>query len=215
MKSMPVDESQIEHLDLACSMTPIEFEKYCGEILQRYAEAEHLTDFTITHDVELVGYDGTYQIDLFARCTILGTEIKIICECKRYRNRVSREKVAALHDKVRSLGAHKGILLSTNSFQSGAIQYAKKHGIALIRVYDNRIDFYSHSNGTDIYNENDPFIQGERRMPPYKAVNCTAQSSDARHVYPTKAIIRSCYQEMFRLMKEQYGIESPSLDEIN
>ena len=35
MKSMPVDEKQIEYLDLVCSMTPTEFEKYCGEILWR------------------------------------------------------------------------------------------------------------------------------------------------------------------------------------
>ena len=215
MKSMPVDEEQVEYLDLVCSMTPTEFEKYCGEILRGYAEAEQLKDFTITHNTDLTSHDGTYQIDLYATFTAMGSKFKVTCECKRYKNKVKREKVVALHDKIRSLGAQKGILLSTNGFQSGAIQYAKEHGIALIRVYDNRAEFYSHSNGTDIYDENDPFIRGEKLMPPYKAVNCTAQSSDARRVYPTKAILRSCYEEMFRLMKEQYGIESPSLEEIN
>ena len=214
VKSMLVDEGQIERLNLVCSMSPTEFEKYCKEILEGYAEAEQLKDFTITHDVKLICHDGAYQIDLYATCTVLGTEIKVICECKRYKNRVSREKVSALHDKIRSLGAHKGILLSTNGFQSGAIQYAKEHGIALIRVYDNQAEFYSHSNGTNVYNESDPFLWGERLMPPYKAVNCTAQSLYARHIYPSRTMLRSIYKEMYHLMKEQYGIESPPAEEI-
>lgn len=35
---------------------------------------------------------------------------------------------------VQSLGAQKGILISTSNFQSGAIEYAKTHGIALIQM---------------------------------------------------------------------------------
>ena len=92
MKSMPVDEKQIEYLDLVCSMTPTEFEKYCGEILRGYAEAEQLKDFTITHNTDLTSHDGTYQIDLYATFTAMGSKFKVICECKRYKDKVNREK---------------------------------------------------------------------------------------------------------------------------
>ena len=66
----------------------------------------------------------------------MGVEFKVIVECKRYSTPVPREKVAILNDKVRSLGAHKGILISTCGYQSGAYEYAKKHGIALLQIID-------------------------------------------------------------------------------
>ena len=164
--------------DYVCSITPVEFEEYCKKILLGYAEEEGLSDFSITHDVKLKAQDGTYQIDLYATFTALSTEIKVICECKQHRKRVNREKVVILADKTKSLGAHKGILLSTSGFQSGAIQYAKEHGIALIQVYDQSCVKYSHSSGNDITecDENDPFIYGERHMPPYRAICLTKES---------------------------------------
>lgn len=39
-----------------------------------------------------------------------------------------------MHDKIRQIGAHKGILISTSNFQKGAITYASEHGIALIQI---------------------------------------------------------------------------------
>ena len=118
----------------AVNMTPAEFELYCKQVLERFAEEEGLRDFVILHDVHLPSDDGIYQIDVYADFRALGVSFKVLCECKQYKNRVSREKVAVLADKLRSLGAQKGILLSTAKFQKGAVQYAEKHGIALIEV---------------------------------------------------------------------------------
>jgi len=193
--------------DHVCSITPIEFEKYCREILLGYAEKEQLINFSIDHDVKLKTYDGEYQIDLYATFTALNVEMRVICECKQYKNRVNREKVAVLADKIKSLGAQKGILLSTSAFQSGAIQYAKAHGIALIRVYDRNCEFYAHSNGSGKYDENDPFLYGERKLPPYKAVNCTAGTEYPCVIYPTSSMIKAIYKEMKRLIYEHWGSE--------
>ena len=200
------DDVQPEQ-EYICSITPTEFEKYCGEILLGYAEKERLHDFRITHDTKLESYDGVYQIDLYATFTAMGVEFKVICECKQYKNSVNREKVVVLADKVKSLGAHKGILLSTSGFQRGAIQYAKQHGIALIQVFDKDCDLYSYSNGESIYDEDDPFIYGVRKMPPYKAINCTADTMASKAVYPTQSMLKKIYQEMNRLIKEKIGIE--------
>lgn len=41
-----------------------------------------------------------------------------------------------LYDKIRACAANKGVLVSSSNFQSGAIQYASKHGIALIQLTD-------------------------------------------------------------------------------
>ena len=138
---------------------------------------------------------------------LMGVEFKVICECKRYKSSVNREKVVILADKIKSLGAHKGILLSTSSFQSGAIQYAKEHGIALIQVFDNNLAHYSHASGSNKTGRKDPFVYGYYAMPPYKAIDCTAETMEAKAVYPTRFMIRKIYSEMFRLIREKYGLE--------
>ena len=118
--------------EFVASISPTEFEELCLEILKSYADAECLSDFSIQHNVCLSADDGAYQIDIYARFIAMGVEFKVIAECKRYSSPVSREKVAVLADKVRSLGVHKGIIISTCGFQSGAYEYSKKHGIALL-----------------------------------------------------------------------------------
>ena len=193
--------------DYVCSITPIEFEEYCKEILLGYAEKEKLSDFTIIHDTKLKAHDGTYQIDICASFTAMNVEFKVICECKQYKSHVNREKVVVLADKVKSLGAHKGILLSTSGFQSGAIQYAKEHGIALIQVFDKSLSHYSHASGDNRMGARDPFVYGYHALPPYGATNCTAETDESKVVYPTKSMIKSIYSVMFRLTREKYGIE--------
>lgn len=125
--------------ELVANISPTEFEKLCLEILNSYAETENLSEFSIQHNVHIPTHDGTYQIDVYASFVAMGVEFKVIVECKRYSNPVSREKVAVLNDKVRSLGAHKGIIISTCGFQSGAYEYAKKHGIALLQIIDKNV----------------------------------------------------------------------------
>lgn len=125
--------------EFVASISPTEFEELCLEILKGYAEAEHLSDFSIQHNVSIPADDGTYQIDVYARFIAMGVEFKVIAECKRYSSPVSREKVSVLADKVKSLGAHKGIMISTCGFQSGAYEYAKKHGIALLQVINRNV----------------------------------------------------------------------------
>ena len=187
-------------------LTPIDFEKYCYKILKGYAEEERLKDFSIEHNKKIKVSDGKYQIDIYASFIALGCEIKILCECKRYKNPVNRDKVVILHKKLESLGAHKGVLITNSSFQSGAIQYAKEHGIALIQVSTRGLDYFSHSSGIDTYSEDDPFLYGEKHLPPYRAVLITEDSDDDFVVYPTYAEIERIYKKMDQMINEQYGI---------
>ena len=102
-------------------MTPTEFERCCLDILSGYAEEEHLNGFEITHNKIIKASDGRYQIDVYAEFTAMGARFKILCECKKYKYRVGWEKVAVLHRKLDSIGAQKGILISTSDFQSTRI----------------------------------------------------------------------------------------------
>lgn len=188
-------------------LSPTEFEKYCEEILKGYGEKEQLRNFDIKHNVEISTHDGVYQIDLYATYTALGeTAFKIVCECKRYKSSVKRDVVVALYGKVQSIGAHKGILISTSAFQKGAIQYAKEHGIALIQMTEYGPEHFSHSSGLHESDENDPFLYAERMLPPYRAIDCT---SDAENnvIYPTAAMLEEIYAIQDRMIKEWAGIK--------
>lgn len=187
-------------------LSPTEFEKYCYNILKGYAEEEHLNDFSIEHNKKIKSHDGKYQIDIYASFIALGCKYKILCECKRYKNPVNREKVVVLHKKLDSLGAQKGILMTNNRFQSGAIQYAKQHGIALIQVSTRGPEYFSHSSGLDNDSEDDPFLYGEKNLPPYRAVLVTKDCDADFVVYPTSSEIESIYNMMNQLINEQYGV---------
>lgn len=189
-----------------CDMTPTEFEKCCLDIINGFATEECLKDFAIIHDKVIPTSDGRYQIDVYAEFNAMGVRFKVLCECKKYKNRVNREKVVVLHRKVESIGAQKGILISTSDFQSGAVEYAKAHGIALIKVEDYHFEFLSHSSGQP-ENDNDPFLYAEKHMPSYVGYDCTSVNGEQRKVYPTKAMINKLYNEMNRQIYKMMGID--------
>lgn len=115
-------------------MSPTDFEKYSLNILGE--QTNHLDNCTFQHNKIIEVDDGNYQIDGYIEFNLMGITYKTIVECKHYKSAITREKVAVLYDKIRACGANKGILISSSNFQSGAIQYASKHGIALIQLTD-------------------------------------------------------------------------------
>lgn len=183
-----------------CSISPREFEMYCKDILVGYAEMHNLNEFKIDHNVKLKCHNGKYQIDIYATFKALNVDFKIICECKQYSSPVKREPVVTLADKVKSLGAHKGILMSTCKFQSGAVQYAKEVGIALIEVFDNDLKYYSFSNGQEL-SKDDPFYYAATKYP-YKAIECTADFELQKNIYPTRPMILETLEEMNKMLAE-------------
>lgn len=129
---IPVREAYLE-------LTPEEFEKYSLELLSE--QTKGLENLKIEHNRIIEAFDGSYQIDGYIEFTVMGIKYKTLVECKHYKSSITREKVQILHEKVQSIGAHKGILISTSNFQSGAIQYASIHGIALIQLTEADINY--------------------------------------------------------------------------
>jgi restriction system protein len=114
-------------------MTPERFEKYVRGIVKR--EKMTLQDFEVTHLESVNGMDGEYTMDVVATFVLFGGAIfRTLIECKRYSNPIEREIVMILEQKLQSTGSQKGMIFSTSSFQSGAIEFAKAHGIALVFV---------------------------------------------------------------------------------
>lgn len=181
--------------ELTCDISPTDFEKFCMEFLRAYAEKEKLSEFNIKHNVKIEAPDGIYQIDIYAEFVAMKCKFKVLAECKKYNKAVSRDKVEILYSRLQSLGMNKGILISTSGFQSGAIQFAKSHGIALIQVSDKSIDFYSASaNNSDLVE----IIEKRRFMeyPKYVAKEIVDENYVTKRLYPTDKMITDIHNKI-------------------
>lgn len=125
--------------DAIFEMTPTEFEKCSLEILKE--QTKNLENVKVVHNRVVKAPDGNYQIDGYIEFEAMGMLYKTIVECKHYSHPISREIIQKVYDNLRAIGAHKGIVISTSNFQSGARVYAEAHGIALIQIIGTDNDF--------------------------------------------------------------------------
>jgi restriction system protein len=121
------------------------FERKIATLL---AEAgQELAGFRVEHQEMIRTADGAYRIDVTARFSVLDVNFLVLIECKDHARPVEREDVQILADKLRAAGAQKGMLFSTNGFQKGAIEYARFHGIALVRFIEGALTYETRSEG--------------------------------------------------------------------
>ena len=112
-----------------------EYELFVKDIYEHLNHADGLSDVELQHDVRLSGAAGVeHQIDIFWKFTKGGVTYRVAVECKDYKNRVSKEKIAAFHAILHDIGNIQGIFVSKMGFQSGAIEYADKYGIQLMEI---------------------------------------------------------------------------------
>ncbi|EKA2552376.1 restriction endonuclease [Listeria monocytogenes] len=151
--------------DICWELTPEDFERYSLDILSE--QTKNLENLVIEHDKIITATDGNYQIDGYIEFSLMGVTYKTLVECKHYKSPINREKVQILHSKIQSIGAHKGILIATSNFQSGAIKYATEHGIALIQLTEAMSEYQARSMiGLIVASERKPFNFGK----PYSGV---------------------------------------------
>lgn len=127
-------------------ITPVEFEQYVLSTLQKQFHNQGINDFCFKHNTVKDAADGQYQIDGEITMTVMGVNIDFLIECKMYKGPIKREHIAVLYDKIRAIGAHKGIFVTTSYYQSGALKYANEHGIALISVIDGKMQYETRGN---------------------------------------------------------------------
>ncbi|WP_116827596.1 restriction endonuclease [Pseudomonas syringae] len=123
--------------------TPLEFERQVRAMLD--AMGHQVLEYRSKHQEVVQGSDGDYEIDVTVRFSAFGADFLVLIECKHQKSRVKRDMLQVLHGRVTSVGAHKGILFSTSGFQSGAIEYAKAHGLGTVQVVDGRSIYLTRS----------------------------------------------------------------------
>lgn len=184
-------------------LSAVEFEECCLAVLRGYAEEKHLDSFMISHNEILKSHDGDYQVDVYSEFTIFGgSKIKVLIECKQYNSPVKRERVELLYSRLQSTGSHKGILMTTAQFQSGAIRFAEEHGITLIEVMNTCDRFHSYASGPSFHENLSLEDEILYRSPVFTA---NVVVGGRQQVYPTTAMINSYIEEIQREKGQNYN----------
>lgn len=123
------------------TLSPAEYEQAVADIANTIGQ--DITDWRVQHLDHVEGPDGTYIIDVTVRFQLAGMAFLVLFECKRHASSVKREHIQVLHTKMQSTGAQKGVLVAASGFQRGALQYAKAHGIACVRLVDDAWTYLS------------------------------------------------------------------------
>ncbi len=91
----------------------------------------------VEHDVtEVDRYGAKRQTDVkITQRTRFHTYVTLV-ECKRWKEPVSRDRVDVLAASIEALGAQKGAIFATSSFEAGAAEYAKGKHIDIFVVRD-------------------------------------------------------------------------------
>ena len=141
-------------------ITPVQFELMVKSWFESFADS--LEEFTAQHLETIQGTDGDFAFDVTVRFTAFhGAKFLVVAECKKQKNAIKRDVVQVLNDKKRSIGAHKGFVVSTSPFQSGAQEYAMRHGIALCQVHSGNVAYIQCNAGRippRIDAEADPYV---------------------------------------------------------
>jgi restriction system protein len=140
------DEQVLRMFEAVKDITPSEFELLVKQWFE--AQSESIDSFDSQHRELLAGADGEFEIDVSIRFKMFGgAQFHILVECKKHKNAIKRDIVQVLNDRLRSTGAHKGFVFATASFQSGALRYAKKNGIALVQIASGRTTYIQATDG--------------------------------------------------------------------
>jgi len=73
-----------------------------------------------------------YKVDVWVTHRHLGLDLKIVVECKHWKDRVERQNVTNLKGVVDDIGANFGILVCENGFQEGAYLVAANTNLLLV-----------------------------------------------------------------------------------
>jgi hypothetical protein len=142
VSSVPQDDTRIARATAhypPAAITPSQFEEFAAELLG--ASEPVVDDLAVTLNEEVAGVDGTYEFDAVVRYQFADMSFLVLVEAKLHKNPIKRELVQVLQQKVRSVGGHKGVMISTAPYQRGAVEFAKTHGIALVTVTEGRFLF--------------------------------------------------------------------------
>ncbi len=139
-------------------MTYLEYELFIKTHFEKQLQKSFKKSIKVEHQKELISSEGLkYKIDLHFKFYIEDSEYLTIIECKNWKSRVTRNILNSFDSIRNSLRAHKAIVVTTNGFQKGAIEFAKTNHIGLYKITsDGKIFNYANYDG--MYNDYEIYL---------------------------------------------------------
>ncbi len=121
--------------DIMTKNTGKEYEKLTQYIFNQIVNENRVENIEVQHNVTLQGKSTSHQIDVYWKFEVGGEEYCAIVQAKDWKNKVPQVEMLAFNDIIRDLPyGTKGIFVSLNGFQKGAIDVAKTYGITICEL---------------------------------------------------------------------------------
>lgn len=115
--------------------TSKDYELLTQKIYRAILESEGVENIAVQHDVKIKGKSGVeHQIDVFWEYRYAGVNHKVLIECKYYTKPVSLLHARNMLGLLSDIPNSQGLLLSTQGFQSGVIDFCNHYEINLKRI---------------------------------------------------------------------------------
>lgn len=108
-----------------------DFEGFVRDLYARHPDVD------VQHNVTEVGKSGApRQIDVKFTHRAAGHTYVTLVECKRWKEKVTRDRIDVLAAGMKDLNAAKGVMFTTTGYEPGAEAYAESEGIEIFVVRD-------------------------------------------------------------------------------
>ena len=88
--------------------------------------------FAVEVEKKIQTVRGEVEIDVYAEEAIKGRTYSILCECKYWRANVPQQVIHGFRTVIADAGAHRGYIISTSGFQSGAFSASELTNLDLV-----------------------------------------------------------------------------------
>jgi len=113
------------------------YEAVTKAIFQSLLNQTDVKNIEVVHDVTLSGKTVDHQVDVYWEFEMIpGVVHRTAVECRDWNQRISQEKMMAFKKKLEDLNDPTGIMVTRTGYQSGALEFAKTHGVFLYELYD-------------------------------------------------------------------------------
>ncbi|MCJ8294697.1 MAG: restriction endonuclease [Colwellia sp.] len=116
-------------------ITPTEYEIFVREFHEKLLQQDGFEGIDVRHDVKVKGKSGNYnQIDVFWEISVAGVVQKFCVECKKWKNTVKKSDIGSFISTINDIGGARGIYVTTEGYQVGAIKLAEENQIILVEA---------------------------------------------------------------------------------
>lgn len=116
-------------------ITPTEYEIFVREFHEKLLQQDGFEGIDVRHDVKIKGKSGNYnQIDVFWEISAAGVVQKFCVECKKWKNTVKKSDIGSFISTINDIGGARGIYVTTEGYQAGAIKLAEENQIILVEA---------------------------------------------------------------------------------